>query len=174
MAQSLAIRPRGEPRTWTVIDGLVLGGQLPQGRTRTWPCLRSPAKSPWECDSCGSSVELGDLDTICAAVANAFAETGAATLTWPDPNPDRRPAEDEYSRCRTSADGRSARGDGYVALGTDWSGPMCPVTPGAGGSVQRARGAGKHAAGGDVGGGVPQGGQRDALRVRSGGDAGDP
>lgn len=40
-----------------------------------------------------------DLDTVCSAVADAFAETGAATPDWPDPHPDRQPAEDEYSRC---------------------------------------------------------------------------
>lgn len=39
------------------------------------------------------------MDTICGAVAEAFVATGAGTAAWPDPHPDRQPADDEYSRC---------------------------------------------------------------------------
>jgi hypothetical protein len=40
-----------------------------------------------------------DQETVHAAVARAFADTGAGTRAWPDPHPDGEPAEDEYSRC---------------------------------------------------------------------------
>lgn len=36
---------------------------------------------------------------LVAEVAHAFETTGADTPGWPDPHPDRDPAEDEYSRC---------------------------------------------------------------------------
>lgn len=36
---------------------------------------------------------------ICGVVSRVFAETDAARLTWPDPHPDRQPADEEYSRC---------------------------------------------------------------------------
>jgi hypothetical protein len=39
------------------------------------------------------------FDPLVAEVDRAFAVTGADTPGWPDPHPDRNPAEDEYSRC---------------------------------------------------------------------------
>jgi hypothetical protein len=39
------------------------------------------------------------LDTLVAEVDGAFAVTSTNTPGWPDPHPDRNPAEDEYSRC---------------------------------------------------------------------------
>src|SRR4051812_43847183 len=38
-------------------------------------------------------------DDLLAAVGRAFVETGAGTPGWPDPHPDRRPLDEEYSRC---------------------------------------------------------------------------
>lgn len=43
--------------------------------------------------------EIVDVDTVCTAVVEAFAETGAATAPWPDPHQPGQPAPDEYSRC---------------------------------------------------------------------------
>lgn len=39
------------------------------------------------------------VDDLLAGVERAFAVTGADTPGWPDPHPDRDPAEEEYSRC---------------------------------------------------------------------------
>jgi hypothetical protein len=39
------------------------------------------------------------FDTLVAEVDRAFEVTGADTPSWPDPHPDRDPAENEYSRC---------------------------------------------------------------------------
>jgi hypothetical protein len=36
---------------------------------------------------------------LLAEVDRAFQVSGADTPGWPDPHPDRSPAEDEYSRC---------------------------------------------------------------------------
>lgn len=38
-------------------------------------------------------------EDLLAEVDRAFAITGAQTPGWPDPHPDREPAEEEYSRC---------------------------------------------------------------------------
>lgn len=57
-----------------------------------------------------------DLNRICAAVTQDFAETGASTPPWPDPHPDRDPAKDEYSRCLDPAKYRivGARADAWL------------------------------------------------------------
>ena len=39
------------------------------------------------------------FDTLVAQVDRAFEVTGAETPGWPDPHPDRNPADAEYSRC---------------------------------------------------------------------------
>ena len=39
------------------------------------------------------------IDDLKPQVDAAFAVTGAGTPGWPDPHPDRRPGEEEYSRC---------------------------------------------------------------------------
>jgi hypothetical protein len=39
------------------------------------------------------------FDTLVAQVDQAFEVSSADTPGWPDPHPDRDPAEDEYSRC---------------------------------------------------------------------------
>lgn len=60
--------------------------------------------------------EVVDVEMICAAVANAFVATGAGTTPWPDPHPDRQPADDEYSRCLDPAKYRivAARAEAWL------------------------------------------------------------
>ena len=40
----------------------------------------------------------GSVEELIAAVDAAFVETGRGLSGWPDPHPDRRPLEEEYSR----------------------------------------------------------------------------
>jgi hypothetical protein len=40
-----------------------------------------------------------DIATLQGAVDAAFAVTGASTPPWPDPHPNKAPADEEYSRC---------------------------------------------------------------------------
>ena len=41
---------------------------------------------------------MGSVEELVAAVDAAFVETGRGLPGWPDPHPDRRPLEEEYSR----------------------------------------------------------------------------
>ena len=41
---------------------------------------------------------MGSVEELAAAVDASFVETGRGLAGWPDPHPDRRPREEEYSR----------------------------------------------------------------------------
>lgn len=60
-----------------------------------------------------------DIDTLCGAVDDAFAATGASTPPWPDPHAaDREPTQEEYSRCLDPGKYRilKARADAWVQV----------------------------------------------------------
>ena len=61
---------------------------------------------------------LAWFDQLLAEVDRAFAVTGARTPGWDDPHPDRRPAEEEYSRCLNPGKYRilQARVDAWVQV----------------------------------------------------------
>lgn len=67
------------------------------------------------------SVDAVLTDDIVAAVLRAFVRTGASTPGWPDPHPDRRPRDDEYSRCLDPAKYRivAARIDAWTQVLTE-------------------------------------------------------
>jgi len=58
---------------------------------------------------------------LLAAVETASAITGAEMAPWPDPHPDRSPADDEYSRLTNAAKWRllGARADAWITATTD-------------------------------------------------------
>ena len=58
------------------------------------------------------------LEQLLHAVDVAFEETGREMAPWPDPHPDRSPAEDEYSRVTDAARYRIlvARVDAWIAV----------------------------------------------------------